>query len=372
MLRILSTLILSLTFATGAAAQSDGDAFDLGTDRFRAGSEVRFEASGAGDVFLAGERVTLAAPIDGSAHLAGRLIVVEGAVAAALYAMGYDLAVSAPVGGAATLAGYAIRVDAPVAGNLRATGMRVTLAADVGGAALLAGRDVEIEGTIAGDAVLAAETLSFGPDARIEGQVTLYSDDDVDLDVPASVAPPERIDRRSLAEYQGDERTYMRMTLGERIAAFGGALLVLTLVTTLAVTIAPQGFDRLRRLVGEAPWRALGTGFLALSLLFGAAFMLILTVIGIVVAPIALIAAVLLSIAGYIVAVYLLGVWLVTRGNMMEPDTFPEFALTALAGALVAGLLALIPFLGWIVPPALALTGAGALTLAAFGRRLGY
>lgn len=371
MLRPIIALLCTLVLATGATAQPEGGTLDLGTDRFRAASEVRFDEPGAGDVFLAGSEVGLAAPIAGSAHLAGKRVTVAADVPGALYAAGRDLEIAAPVGGAATLAGYEVRIAGPVAGNLRASGMRLILADTIGGAALLAGRDIEITGTIAGDVVIMARSLRFGPDARIDGRVTLYGDEGAELVVPASVAAAERVESRVVADHDRMDGRRMGLTFAERIAAFGGSVLVLTLIATLAVAIAPQGFDRLRALVGAAPLRALGFGFLALSLLFGAAFMLILTVIGIVLAPVALLAAVLLSIAGFVVAVYLLGVWIVTRGNMMEPDTFPEFALTALAGALAAGLLGIVPFLGWIVPPALALTGAGALTLATFGRRLG-
>lgn len=371
MRRLLSLVLVSLVLGSAAAAQPQDGALDFGSDRFRAGSEVRLDAAGTADAFLAGERVTLVAPIAGSAHLAGRLVAVEGAVGAALYAAGYDIDLAAPVDGAATLAASTIRASAPVAGNLRAAASQITVATDIGGAALIAGRDVEITGVIAGDARILARSLRFGPDARIDGTLTLFSDAETPLDVPAHVAPPERVERRSIDDWPGEGREFRVATTAERIVAFGGSVLVLTLIATLAVTLVPRGFDRLRVLVAEAPMRALGWGFLALSLLFGAAFMLVLTVIGIVIAPIALLAAGLLAIAGYVVAVYLLGVWIVTRGNMIEPDTFPEFALTALAGALAAGLLALVPFLGWIVPPALALTGAGALTLAAFGRRLG-
>jgi hypothetical protein len=370
MIRFLFAVLLPLAIATGADAQPEGGALDLGTDRFRAGSELRFDESGAGDVFFAGGEIGLAAPIAGSAHLAGRRIAVTATVPGALYAAGSDIEISADVG-SATLAGYALRIEAPVAGSVRAFGSRILLGSTVGGTALLAGQEVEITGSIAGDVALYAETLRFGPDARIDGRLVLYGDDDAELTVPDSVAPPERVERRSIRDDRWQGPDFPPMTLAERLAAFGGGVLLLTALGTLAASVAPQAFDRLRTIVADAPWRTLGFGFLALSLLTGATILLVATILGIVLAPFALIAAVLLAVAGYVVAVYLLGVWIVTRGNMLEPDTFPEFALTALAGALAAGLLGLVPFLGWIVPPLLTLTGAGAIALALFGRRLG-
>jgi len=369
MFRILLALVLPLACVTAVAAQSDEGALDLGTDRFRANSEVHFDGEGAGDVFLAGSDIHLAAAISGSAHLAGHRVAVAAAVPGGLYGLGRYIDVTAAAG-SATLAGYAVRVDAPVAGNLRAFGSRVVLASDVGGTALLAGRDVEITGSITGDVVLYARTLRFGPDARIDGTLTLYGDEGAALEVPAFVVAPDRVKRRAVV---GDGRPgpgFTPMSLAERIAAFGGGLLALTVLGTLVASVAPQGVERLRAITANAPLRTVGFGFLALSLLIGATILLVATVLGIVLAPFALIAAVLLAVAGYVVAVYLLGIWIVTRGDMIEPDTFPEFALTALAGALAAGLLALVPFLGWIVPPLLTLTGAGAIALALSARTL--
>ena len=71
--------------------------------------------------------------------------------------------------------------------------------------------------------------------------------------------------------------------------------------------------SRLRAIVADGPFRALGAGFLTQSALIGAAVVLAATVIGVVLSPFAIVAAVLLGIVGYVVAVYLLGVWAITR-----------------------------------------------------------
>ena len=97
--------------------------------------------------------------------------------------------------------------------------------------------------------------------------------------------------------------------------------------------------------------------------------MLAATVIGIVLAPFAVLAAVLLGFVGYVVAVYLLGAWAITRAGALEPDTFPEYALAGLVGAVIATLLSLIPLLGWFVILALTFVGVGAIVLSLFGHR---
>lgn len=79
-----------------------------------------------------------------------------------------------------------------------------------------------------------------------------------------------------------------------------GALL-LTVLATLVAVIAPRWVSRLGAIIGEEPFRTLGTGFVTQPTPIGAAILLTATLIGIFVAPLTLIAAVVLRFLGYIV-----------------------------------------------------------------------
>lgn len=369
MIRTFAAIALALMLPLAAArAQEADDALDFGGDAYRAGGTVAFAAPGARDVFLAGERVDLTAPVEGSAHLAGRRVASEGAVGGDLYAIGADVRVAGPVAGSASLAGYDIELLGPVGGNLRATGSQIDLKGAVAGSALVTGSEVAIAAAITGDAAVTAETLTWGEGARVDGTLTLHQPDGVTFDVPASVAPPERIERREI-----ESGPMIGHMVGPGwfaiIAGLVFGVLLLAALAALAPTIAPRSVARLRGLVGETPLRALGAGFLTQSALIGAAIVLAVTVIGLVLAPFVVLVAILLGILGYIVAVYLLGAWAMTRAGALEPDTFPEYALAGLIGAVIATLLSLIPLLGWFVILALTFVGVGAITMATFGHR---
>jgi hypothetical protein len=102
-------------------------------------------------------------------------------------------------------------------------------------------------------------------------------------------------------------------------------------------------------------------GFLLISTISGAGFVLALTVIGIPLFFAALFLAGLVGYAGYVMGAYIFGVGLWVRlGNEIPTDILPKAGL-ALMGAFIVGLVALIPLLGWLVVLALALTGAGAI-----------
>jgi hypothetical protein len=126
----------------------------------------------------------------------------------------------------------------------------------------------------------------------------------------------------------------------------------------------------LRDRVSARPFRTLGIGFLTLSALIGAAVVLALTIVGILVAPVLILAAVLIGLAGYVVTVYIFGstVWeAIGRG---EPDTLGERAIAALIGALLASVIVLVPFLGWLFMLAAVLLGMGALAWWTLGKRV--
>ena len=358
-------LAIAALLASSAAAQEDTETFRLGGDVYTAGAAVEIAGDAIDDAFGAGERVDLAAPIAGSAHLAGRRVTADAEVGGNLYAAGADVTVGAPVAGNATLAGYDVNVGAEVGGALRAMAAHVRIEAPVAGTALLAGQSVTLDAVITGDTVIAAETLDFGSAARIDGRLILYAEDGETPAVPERVVPPERIERRTVADDMGgfDMPRPGPTTL---IGGFLGGIIIAALLATLVASIAPQRLERLRDVVRARPLRSFWIGFLALSALLGASILLVLTLIGIIVAPAVIIAAAVLGFIGYLVGVYLVGRAFWDWIGQLPPDTLVERALAALIGATAVAILALVPFLGWLVLMILTLVGLGGLTIAVF------
>jgi len=360
-----AALIVATLAATAATAQEATDSFRLGDDVYIAGATVEIRGEGIADAFAAGERVDLAAAVSGNAHLAGRRVNADAEVGGDLYAAGADVTLTAPVAGNATLAGYDVNVTADIGGNLRAMARHVGIQAPVAGTALLAGQTVTIDAVITGDAAIGAEELDFGNAARIDGQLTLYGDADDPLSVPESVISPDRIERRTIPdEIAGtDVRRPGPFTL---ISGFVIGIIVIAALATLVAVIAPQKLERLRDLVRDRPLRTVWIGFLTLSALVGASVLLILTLIGIFVAPAVLLAAAILGFLGYLIAVYVVGRAVWDWLGQLPPDAFLERATAALIGAAIVAVVALVPFLGWLVLLILTLLGLGGLTVALF------
>ncbi|MFP4273976.1 MAG: hypothetical protein ACLFRU_03040 [Paracoccaceae bacterium] len=351
--------ILAVLCAAAVQADEHRAVFDIAEDRFLAGGEITHEGASADDLFMAGETVRVASPAEGDALLAGRRITVAAPVAGDLYAAGAAIRLEEPIGGDATLMGYEIETG-EIAGDLRATGSRVTITGPVAGYAILAGERLRIEGRIAGPVHLGARRVSFGEDARIDGPLVLYEDEPGEIEVPASVLDPARIERREIERWEMDTEEF-RPNPGGILAAFLGGVLVLTAIAVLVAALVPEALAEMRRRILDRPFATLWLGFLAQSVLVGAGLLLALTLVGVLLTPAAFLVAALTGVAGYVVGVYAFGVGLVQAVGRPEPASIGPKALAAGVGALVAGLIGLIPLLGWLFMLALAFAGIGAL-----------
>jgi hypothetical protein len=337
----------------------------IAQDRYLAGRTLRFDGPAVADLFMAGNRVAVAAPVDGSAHLAGRRVTVEAPVGGDLFAAGYSVTVGAAVGGDASVTGYELTLG-EVTGNLRAVGDEVTVGA-VGGYALVTGSDVMLQGVIAGDAVLATGDITFGPEARVAGALTIYAEDPASITVPETVAPAARVTIRPAAQYRQDEwheTMPMRLPVWRMIAGVLAGVLIAGLVAAMVIAIAPQAVQDWRQLALSHPGRAILSGFLVTSALAGSGFVLMLTLVGVFLVPVMLGITMLAIFAGYVLGAYVLGVGIWLRAGRAMPDGLPgKFGLACL-GALLAGLAWLVPIAGWLFVLGLTMLGVG--TLAAF------
>ncbi|WP_212524171.1 hypothetical protein [Actibacterium sp. MT2.3-13A] len=361
MTRIFLAFFLSILPAIAQAEEAE--TFRIGNDAFIAGSTVVHSGDGADDLFMAGETVRVAAPISGSAHLAGRRVEIGQSIGGDLYAAGMDVVMRGALGGDATVSGYSVEIRDAVGEDLRASGANLTIAGPVAGTALLAGDIVRLESVISGDVYLSGRQVEFGPEARIGGALTLVSDAPEKIEVPAHVLPEDRITRREMAGWQREMPPMGAISWGQVIwRALVGVVVTAALVALIAAVL-PGPLAGMRRRLLAAPWRALWFGFLGLSTMTGAAVLLAMTLIGMVLSSAVLLLAVLLGVAGYFIAVYAFGVGLMMAAGRAEPDSLADRALAGALGALAAGLIGLVPLLGWLFVFALALAGAGGLIL---------
>ena len=367
-MRFLIWACLCIGLASAAQAEDKQAILDFGGDAFRAGASVTFTTVGTDDLFMAGETVNAAADITGSATLAGRKVIISGRVGGDAYAFGMTVNATGLIGGDATLSGYDVTTG-QVGGDLRASGAEITVNGPVAGYALLSGGEVSLNAPVEGDVAIAARDIEFGSGARIMGTLTLYEKTPGTLDVPENVVPSDRVVRNQLRDWNKDFSDVSPLSLGKAIAGFLVGVVVVAGLAALVASLVPDQLASIRRQILARPFGTLWFGFLALSALLGSAILFAMTLIGIVFSPAVVFLAALAGFAGYVIGAYAFGVGLMLAFGRLEPDSIGERALAAGIGALAAGLLALIPFLGWLFVMALTLAGAGGMVMKIFAPR---
>ncbi len=366
MKRLLLAPVAALLAVAVLPAHADEETAELSfaADRYVAGSTIEIDEATDGDLFAASEDLTLEEPVLGATHLAARNLVID-AVTGTLYAFAYEIDLDADVTGAASLFAAEVEVDAEIGGNLRLFAREADVSGALNGSALIAAQDLELDAPVAGDLMLAVERVEFGDDAVVSGQVIVYVEEGEEpVDIPSRVAASDRVEVRSVDVSDDRPGGFADVRQTARRAAFTGFIVSVLTVAALAaaaLAIAPEHVAKWRAQALSAPGQSFVAGFLLISTIAGAGIVLALTIIGIPLLFAALILAGLVGYAGYVMGAYMLGVGLWVRfGNEIPTEILPKAGL-ALLGAFVVGVVALIPFLGWLVVLALALTGAGAI-----------
>ncbi len=332
------------------------------------------------DVLAAGPTVLLSGSVAQDTHAAGFDVDLDVMTGGDLYAVGFSVSLRGPVGGDATAAGFSLRMGpgAEVAGNARLMGARVIVDSPVRGGLVAAADTLTLNSEISGDALLAGETIVFGPDASILGSLTYSAPDRIDI--PERVIPANRV---TYEPYRPSEMMMeMRDMWGEwdypdrppLLSLLSGFLVTLgffVLIGALCLTLAPAQVRYLRRNIEARPGMALLSGVIGLSLLFGLVPISALTIVGIPLVPVVLLATLVVWTLGYVLGAYVIAMRAMQGLGVAENPAIWLRLLALVVGVTLIALLNFIPVLGWMANFALVLLGIGGMTRALFERMVG-
>ena len=369
MRHFLIATIASLTLAGPGLAQNVSRVH--GGDTYTAGEAVTETLSATGDVFAAGSVITTSGSASGDIHAAGYDVNISTNTGGDIYAAGSSVTISAPVGEDITAAGFSVRstATASVAGNLRFFGRSLTIEGPITGALTAFGGTVHLNAPVSGDAWIVAETITYGPEARIDGSLILSTEDSTS--VPERVIPAARItveEWDSRAMYREFDRRWegvdmpMLPTWISMFSAFLISAIFLLMLAAVFLTFAETRVEKMRRRVTRQPLQTFVLGVVGLSALFGMVPVTALTIVGILFVPFVLLAILVAWTLGYLLATY--GIArrvLVAFNGSDEPTLLVKLVTIALAICVVA-ILNFIPFVGWVVNYTLVLLGVGAMT----------
>jgi hypothetical protein len=349
-----------------------------GGDTFVAEPTVSQTFSADRDVFAIGNVIAAKGTAKGDMHLLGFDVDQGTTVGGDLLGAGMTVTLGAPIAGDATAAGFSVRntSNAPIGGNAFLVGNTVTIDGAVSGALTSFGRNVVLNARIDGDAWLVGEDISFGPDAVIAGRMVYSAEDPIS--VPERVISPDRIRFEKLQPQQITARISEEWREYPVLPAFMSmfAFFVVSLAFFIALaamflTFVPKPLNRMQAAIQARPGQVFLLGVIGLSMLFGMVPIIALTVFGLPLVPIVLLAIVAVWTLGYALGAYAIAQrMLLAFGGQDEPAYMVRLA-AFIAVLILVAVLNFIPFLGWVVNYTLVLLGIGAMTGAVFNRILG-
>ena len=373
-MRWFSAALAICALAGGLAAAEEVERAVLGGDTFVAGGDASLDTPVDRDAFLSGFSVEADAAIAEDAHLSGFNVEISAPVGGDLYAAGFSIDVDAGVGGDLTVAGFKIKIDndADIAGNARLAARTITLESTVAGSLIAAAQTLTLNGAVAGDVDFSGAGLEFGDGATIAGSLTYRAPKEIDI--PASVISADRVQYRTLKlpGAVSDVTKAMERRFPSAWGFFFGSVMVLAFLVVIAALLlafTPQSVERLREAAMRRPWTAILFGFLGLAMLIGLVPVSAMTLVGIPLVPIVLLAIVVVWITGYLLGVYALAVRVITAFREI-PDTLAARLVVVVIGLIAVAVVNFIPVIGWMLNLVILFLGLGTLSAALFGRLL--
>lgn len=328
------------------------------------------------DALLTGFSASLAGKVERDVSAAGFDVDIEAPVGGDLNAAGASVSVTEPVGEDVTAVGFNLRIrkGAAIGGNARLSAGNIVLDAPVSGSLIAAAGSMTVNGTVAGEARLTAGELTFGSEARIDGTLTYFAPQPIE--VSPSVVAADRVHFQRLEAFhpmrplQYRIEDFVPKLWPSFLALFLGFLLTLVFLVAVAaifLSFAPRLVEELREEASVAPLRSLVLGALALAMLLGLVPVSAISLVGIPLIPVVLLALPVFWMAGYLIGGYALAIGV---GSAFRPiPSTVATRLVALAVALIViAALNFIPVFGWLTNFGIGLVGLGAI--ASFGMRL--
>lgn len=365
-----ATALFALAIPMAAHAQdqnNDHGMLSIGGDEYIGGNSATISAPVKNDGFAVGNDVIISANVFGDVHAMGNTINISGDVAMDVYIAGNEIDVSGSIGQDASIAGNKIVLNGQsVGGNVRAVGRLVTVEAPVKGSAIVVAQTLILNTTITGDLNFTGAAIEFGAGAKVAGNVLVQSDNEID--VPTSVAAANRVTfvETQMHEMAGEAGKLAEDTTRNVIPGFIpglGFLVALFAVGMIYLALMRKNASSAYQAFSAKPFRSLFIGLFTLSAYVGLGIVLLFTLIGIPLAPIAFMWLALMVFVGFATGAFFIA-RRVFEAFGQDVNSLGMQALALAAGLALIWVLGFLPFLGWSAKVMTVFLGLGGMSLA--------
>lgn len=292
-------------------------------DVIMAGGVVDFSGKSSGDILAAGGNVRLRGQNDGNIRAAGGNVFIEGGTGKNVTAAGGNLSLDekSNISGNVYLAGGMVEAKGTVGKNLKVAGGSVILA-----------------GTVKGNVEIMADQITTRPDAKIGGNLTYYSNSDLNID--KNIVAGEIIRKNIPMKYRKDNS--LGVFLGAQLFGFLGILVLAYIFYKL---FPKNSRDIFRMLLEKESWKMIVIGIFAMIVIPVLSIISMITIIGMPLAMVLIFVFISAMFLSKAIASVALGHAINSRFKPQEfTQSFP--VMDFILGYLILEVLMLIPFLG--------------------------
>jgi hypothetical protein len=337
-----------------------------------------------GDAAYAASAVSVPGRIGGDAMIMAGTARIDGEVGDDARVIAETFKLDGAVGGELAVAARKTDIDGNVGDDLYVAGEDVQLGQNtrIGQDARIFGEDVLIKGRIsrnldvsaetvaisariAGDVTIHARHIILGPDAVIGGRLVWRSPNQPEI--PQEAVVQGSVDGAIVKGWQREGVMSWASPLhgAPRAAIFAGEAAGRIMVALSAfvlglflVLLTPHYMDRVFATVRERWAVSVAWGFGLLLLAPIAAFIVMLTIVGIPLGILALLSLPIFMLWGYAVGAGAIGAAIIHR------QTPQGRSLALVLGIAIVTVLAMAPFIGWLIGAVATMLGLGALAVA--------
>jgi cytoskeletal protein CcmA (bactofilin family) len=326
--------------------------------QFLAGRSVRIAAAVSDDVFAAGRDVTFDGATVRNAIVAGYDVEQRGGTVADMIAAAANVRISGTVEDDVVAIARSLRISAAgtVGGDARLAAETIEMEGAIAGSMRAAARRITIDGSIDGKADLLAERIVIGPNASIAGDLVYRSRQRPEIAEGANIGGEVRQVVFDMPELTRIGLTILGIGIAIAIAWAVATLILVVVVQLLFPAYVGDATQRLR----DRPWSNLGRGIVLLLVGGALAALLYASILGIPLGGATTIAIAIGSLLGLVTVSYYIGLiirgWLKGAGDVRRAGRVGW----AILGAVILGLVGLIPILGGIVVGLAVAAGVGA------------
>lgn len=363
---LLATLMLIFAAAPAALAldHREGARMHIGPtetvddDLLLTGDVAEIEGTVNGDVFAFARTVTVKGTINGNLVAAGTYIEIRGTVTGSAYLAAENLHISGKVDRSLVTAasGTMVTGTGTVGRTWMAAADRIQHEGTVGRALWAAAGNLEIKGRVGQELKAGVRQFSLRDGAVVEGPVEYWSGR------PGTFAPGIRSGEITFHETREEWQTpHFGSNNAWHLFRFVGFLLAGLLILALIPGVR-RSFPAV---VTDKPWQAPLAGFLALLAIPVGLVVLLLTVVGIPLSFLGMLALPVVLYVSQVLVAWAVGQLLAERVDFMQGWGWP---LVFLTGAVLTSLVTMVPGIGALAGFLFICYGLGGIYYLAFGR----